>query len=643
MVFSQDTTQHIFTPLVNEVIDIDPTAVNQNKVKITNLNQVQINEAPGSVYVITSDDIMKHGYRDLIEVLMDIPGFNIATDVQNGTGIALRGAWASEAKLLVMVDGMILNDMSYGSFVVGGRIPLLNVERIEIIRGASSSIYGGIAGLGVINIITKEGNYSKNSSFQVDAGFSGDELSGTRLTFANTSYLLNDFELSLSGSIYSGNRSNVKYDHPDGSFTDFSDSSRVEDAFLQMNLRRKSFTYKVLYDDYNFQATHEGIYSLCRTFINDISFEKRFGNLHFTSGFNLKEQIPWNTQYGDPTIYDLQNLKTRRITVGANANYEFNSNLNFLLGVTYYNDYMRYYRPHLILNSGNTYESYNAFAAFGELSLRTRFFNLYAGGRIDSYETFDPNFSPRISITKEFKSWHYKLIYGESFKIPTLQNINLAWFNSEPIKPEKMDDYQVEIGYKNANHFINVGGFYTRIQDVIVYGYDLGTFTESYVNNGDISFAGAEVSMQNKFNKFTLKTGYAYYELMMADGQDFMADTSTLRAGTLAIPKHKLTTRLLFDLNDNNTISLNYIFQSSRTSVEQTDADLEEYNYLTYPPSHLIDLIFQSRSIYRVLDLTVGVKNILNTRNHYTYPMNGGYTTSMGMGREIFVQVKVNL
>lgn len=643
LVFSQDTTKQIFTPLVNEVIGIDPAKVNENKVKITNLNQVQINEAPGSVYVVTADDILKHGYRDLTEVLIDIPGFNIATDVQNGTGIAVRGAWASEAKILVMVDGMIMNDMSYGSFIVGGRIPLLNVERIEIIRGASSSIYGGIAGLGVINIITKEGNYSKNSSFVVDAGFSGDEISASRLTFANTSYLLNDFELSLSGSIYTGNRSNEKYTHPDSTFTDFSDSSRVDDAFLQMNLRRKSFAYKVIYDDYNFQATHEGIYSLCRTFINEFSFDKKFGKLSVSSSFNLKDQIPWNTQYGDPLIYDLQNLKTRRITLSTLANYEFNDKLNVLAGAVYYNDFMRYYRPHLILNTGNTSEGFNALAGFAEISWRMRYFNLFAGGRLDLYESFDPNFSPRVSITKEFKSWHYKLIYGESFKIPTLQNINLAWFNTEAIKPEKIEDYQIELGYKNANHFIHVGGFYTRIQDVIVYGYDLGTFTESYVNNGDVSYAGTEVSMQNKFNKFTVKTGYAYYEFMHSTGSDFLADTADITVGALAIPKHKLTARFLYDLNDKNTISLNYIFQSSRTSVEQVDANTEEYAYLTYSPTHLIDLIFQSRSIYKVLDLTLGVKNILNTRNHYTYPMSGGYAASMGMGREFFVQVKVNL
>ncbi|MBI3134310.1 MAG: TonB-dependent receptor plug domain-containing protein [Bacteroidetes bacterium] len=640
---AQDTTTQIFTPLINEVIGINTSDQTADKVKITNLNSVKINEAPGSVYVITSEDIQKNGYRDLIDVFMDIPGFNIASDVQNGTGISLRGAWAAEAKLLVMIDGLIMNDMSYGSFVLGGRIPLLNVDRIEVIRGASSSIYGGIAGLGVVNIITKEGNYSKASTFQLDAGFSGDEFSGTRLTFSNTSYLLNDFELSLSGSIYQGNKSNQQYTHPDSMYTDFSDSSEVGNTYLQMKLRRKEFEYKVLYDDYSFQATHEGIYSLCRTFINDFSYDKKIGKFHLYSSANLKEQIPWNTQYGDPVVYDIQNLKTRRISLSVNMTYALNDRLSFLLGGSYYNDYMRCYRPFLALNTGNTSENYNAAAGFGEVTFKTKFFHLFAGGRLDYYESFKPNFAPRLSLTKEFKSFHYKLIYGQSFKIPTLQNINLAITNTEPIKPEHIKDYQVELGVKLKKHTLNLGGFYTSIDDIIVYGYDLTTFTESYVNNGNITLGGAELFTTHDFNKLTLRAGYSYYELLNSDGTDFMADTSSLKAGTLAIPKHKLTTRFNFAISDKNHLILNYTFQSSKIAVEQTNAALEEYNFIKHTPTHLLDLTFQSNALFGFIDVNLGVRNVLNTYNLYLYPMNSGYPTSMGMGREFFILLKVNL
>lgn len=276
VLYCQDTVKSpVFTPNVSEIIGLQPTVNTDNKVTIANLNETKINEAPGSIIVITAEDIEKNAYRDLQEVLINISGFNIATDVQNGTGITLRGSWANEAKILIMIDGMVMNDMAYGSFVLGGRVSLLNVQRIEIIKGASSSIYGGIAGLGVINIITKSGKTSKGSSFLVDAGLSNKHLSETRFTFANTTYLLNDFEVSVCGSVFSGNRSNQLITHPDSSKTSFKDSSLTNNVFVEMRLKRKNFEYKILYNDYNFQSTFERITSLARNLINEVSYIKR--------------------------------------------------------------------------------------------------------------------------------------------------------------------------------------------------------------------------------------------------------------------------------------------------------------------------------------------------------------------------------
>jgi outer membrane receptor for ferrienterochelin and colicin len=641
--FGQDTTARIFTPLVDEVIGLDAPEADNQKVRITNLSDTKINEAPGSVYVITAEDIEKAGYRDLLEVFADIPGFNIATDVQNGTGISIRGAWAAEAKMLVMIDGLIMNDMAYGSFVIGGRIPLLNVERIEVIKGASSSIYGGIAGLGVINIITKSGNSSEGSSFLLDFGMSEQKISGTRVTFANTTYLLNNFELSLAGSVFTGNKSNRTIEHPDTTVTNFGDSSSVTDAYIQMRLKRENFEYKVLYDDYGFQATFEGINSQSRTFINDISYSQKFNKLFFSSFVNIKDQIPWNTQYGDPTVYDLQNLKTRRISVGSNLTYTLNDNVNFLLGGLYYNDYMRFFRTYLTLNNGLTSDNYNAFAVFGEASLKTKFVNIYAGGRLDSYRSFDPNFAPRLCLAKEFKFWHYKLIYGESFKIPTLQNINIAFVNTEPIRPEQITDYQVELGLRNKNHSLTAGAFYTNIDDVIVYGYDLTTFMESYVNNGHVTFGGLEATLKNKFEKFEITSTYSYYELLDSYGQDFVADTNNLKAGALGTPKHKITFRLTYEINEKNSITFYYNYLSKKYSAVRIDVTNDEYEIQEHPPTHLVDLVYRSTAVFKYFDMNVGVKNILGVNNYYLYPMNGGYPAGIGMGREFFIQLKVNL
>jgi len=641
--YSQDSTLKIFTPLIEEVIELHPPDMDVEKVKITNLHETKLNDAPGSVYVITSTDIERNGYRDLVDVFQDIPGFNIASDVQNGTGLALRGAWGAEAKILFMVDGMIMNDMAYGSFVMGGRIPLLNIERIEIIRGASSSIYGGIAGLGVVNIITHNGQAARGSTILADVGFSEPKMSGSRLSFANTSYLLNGFELSVNSSIFAGNKSNEFYTHVDSMEVNNADSSLMTDVYLQLKLKKGDFEYKMLYDDYTFQGTLDGISSRTRTFIHHVGYEKQFNKLRLHANVNYKDQIPWNTEYGDPVLYDPTNVKTRRITAAGDMTYEFTDKLNLLVGGQYYNDFLRVYKSHLFLTNGEPSELYHAVAGFAELTFRSRFANIFAGGRVDYYQTFQPNFSPRLSITKDFKNFHYKLIYGESFKIPTLQNINISYFNAEPVVPERMRDLQVEVGLRNKRHDFKLGSFLTRIDNVVVYGFDVATASESYINNGRIQFAGFEAALRNKLGRFEIFSTYSNYTIIDSDGIDFLSDPDDLKAGALGIPKHKVSSRISCRLNDRNRISLNYVFLSRKVGVEQVDAATEEYDYVLHKMTNLVDLVFQRRGILKFFDATIGVKNILDAKNLQIYPNSSGYPPGIGMGREYFVMLKVNL
>lgn len=642
--YSQDTLNNsIFTANTSEIIGLQPSSNTDSKVTIANLNEVKINEAPASVYVITSDDIEKNAYRDLIDILMNVPGFNIATDVQNGTGITLRGSWTNEAKILVMIDGLVMNEMAYGAFVLGGRVPLLNIDRIEIIKGASSSIYGGIAGLGVINIITKSGKNSRGSSFLVDAGISNNHLSQTRLTFANTSYLLNDFEVSVTGSVFTGNKSNKVFNQADSSSTSFKDSSLTNNVFVEMKLKRKGFEYKVLYDDYNFKATDEPITSLSRNFINELSYSRKFNKLTLNSLLNYTDQIPWNIQYGDPTVYDLQNLKTNKFKASIIANYELTNKIFLLLGSKYQSDYMKFYRESLLLNNGLHSQRFNSIAVFGEATIKTKFINLYIGGRFDYYPPFKPNLAPRISLTKEFKNFSYKLIYGESFKIPTLQNINLTYLSSNPLQPEKIKDSQFEIGLKNTNHNLNLNLFHTKIHNIIVFGYDFTNKIESYINEGNITFAGFEIQLNNKLKKIEFKTSYSNYNVIEATSFNYLVDTFNLKMGTLAIPKHKFCANLKIQLNKKNHLTLNYIYQSTKYSYEQINSISGEYGKITYKPTNLVDIVYHRNSIFKFFDISLGIKNILNTNNYYCFPNATGYPTAIGMGREFFTQIKLNI
>lgn len=111
----------------------------------------QLQEVPSSVSVVTAEDISERNATSVQEALQYIPGVYMNQTAQGG--ITLRGF--SSTDVLVLVDGMQMNT-TYKHGADLNTIPVESIERIEVLRGAASSLYGGTAVGGVINIITKE-------------------------------------------------------------------------------------------------------------------------------------------------------------------------------------------------------------------------------------------------------------------------------------------------------------------------------------------------------------------------------------------------------------------------------------------------------------------------------------------------------
>ena len=111
----------------------------------------ELQEVPSSVSVVTAQDIEERNINSVPEALQTLPGVYMNQAAQGG--ITLRGFGSTE--LLVLVDGQQMNT-TYNGSVNFNMIPVENIERIEVLRGAASSIYGGHAVGGVINIITKD-------------------------------------------------------------------------------------------------------------------------------------------------------------------------------------------------------------------------------------------------------------------------------------------------------------------------------------------------------------------------------------------------------------------------------------------------------------------------------------------------------
>ncbi|MBL4760209.1 MAG: TonB-dependent receptor plug domain-containing protein [Mariprofundaceae bacterium] len=113
-----------------------------------------ISEAPAIVNIITAEKIRMLGARNLIDVLITIPGFTEIQDT-NEKVLAGRGVFATTThKFLLLRDGHRLNEPMFEEIMPANSISLPAIKRIEILRGPGASLYGNAALLGIINIIT---------------------------------------------------------------------------------------------------------------------------------------------------------------------------------------------------------------------------------------------------------------------------------------------------------------------------------------------------------------------------------------------------------------------------------------------------------------------------------------------------------
>jgi iron complex outermembrane receptor protein len=138
-----------------------------------------LNQAPASVYVITAEDIRRSGYGSLPDVLRLAPNLEVAKINGYAYTITARGFNSSGAanKLLVLIDGRsVYSPLGSTVFWENIDVPLVNIERIEVVSGPGGTLYGANAVNGVINIITKNAADAKGGMLDARLGLSGDNF-----------------------------------------------------------------------------------------------------------------------------------------------------------------------------------------------------------------------------------------------------------------------------------------------------------------------------------------------------------------------------------------------------------------------------------------------------------------------------------
>ena len=181
----------------------------------------KLTDAPASITVITKEDLQKKAYTNLLDAVKDIEGVDIGeTTDKSGQGtVSMRGMGADYT--LVLIDGKKQNNNGdiypndFGGLQFANIPPLSMIERIEVVRGPMSTLYGADAMGGVINIITKKiskewtGSITHSKTFQTDNTYGNDTTTDVAIMGP---LIENKLGLSLRGSFYDKEKSTPKWD-----------------------------------------------------------------------------------------------------------------------------------------------------------------------------------------------------------------------------------------------------------------------------------------------------------------------------------------------------------------------------------------------------------------------------------------------
>src|SRR5512133_148263 len=158
-------------------------------------------EAPSSVTVISGEEITRYGHRTLADVLQSVQGFNVSYD-RNYSFLGSRGISLGDfnSRVLLLVDGhRVNNNLTDGAFIGNEFILDIDlVDRVEIIRGPASVLYGNNAFFGVINVITRPGK--QLNGFEVSGEYGSFDAFKGRVSYGKA--FTNGIEFLLSGTLY---------------------------------------------------------------------------------------------------------------------------------------------------------------------------------------------------------------------------------------------------------------------------------------------------------------------------------------------------------------------------------------------------------------------------------------------------------
>lgn len=460
---------------------------------------VEAFKAQANINVITSEKIEKMHYKDLYWALRDVPGVQTHSYGQDGYLTSDAFSINGSNKVVILVDGIRANQGSeiYSPGVFGD---LSNVERVEVLKGAASALYGADAQGGVINIITKKAGSGKSKVF-FNSGSYGKQEYGMNFNTRQGKWGIRASARKLK---------NKDFKSADGLRVTNDSQTNTYNFGINYELKENSSI------DFNYDL------------MNNRTFYKTPGLDDSNPGKydSINARLVWNHEFDKDThnVLSIGHHRTAYVTTWATNIYRsllIQEQFSKKLGKN-------------LLTAGIDHEAtkvvkapadwYTGKDATGETFRTTAFYlqdqlditkklKLIAGVRYTDPNAFDSEWTPSINLGYEFNNnTNMYVAWSKFFDTPSMFQMFDSKHGTPGLKPESGKNFEVGINHRFSNDFTaSAHYFYRNTTDFINYDYG----TERFYNmDNEVRAKGFDIQMKKAFGRhLNTSVGYTYLNM----------------------------------------------------------------------------------------------------------------------------------
>ncbi len=650
---------------LSEALDLSLEDLMNVQVTSSTKSGVSIQKAPSVIRVFSKEDFQKFGFTTLQDVLNTVPGMQIQEYRAGHQLVWIRGVQARyNNKVLLLIDGIPMRDGYYGNFNVDEMIPLETIEKIEIINGPGSVLYGSNGLSGVISITTKDkgksigADYASFNTYSVNGEFNTNNLYVNANIYHSDGFnpaLMSDGKNRTVNQTTNGQFGLAKFKKGNltviGGVAGYSHPYRYRSTKKEYRFDRLPIFGSIKYDKTLKDSSSININTYTNYYLFNRSKIKYINSTSDTLKETSENSLNGMLTGGEAEYH--KNLNKQDLTLG--LSWQNDRSLDMHENITYSIDGPDDLgREESILNP-NFSRNDIAFYLQDVINL-SKNVNVTGGIRYDLLSNFDNQFNYRFGLTGKMNDNFYgKALYGTAFRVPSYREYITTDAPNLNLTPEHLKTFETQLGYVKKQYELNVTFFNNSyenfIQEIVVDSIrnSDGSFTEiddeMAFNWQSRAISGLEFNGIVNMSQFNLNAGVTYF--LSAKERLGALDTSIYTSQTLVTGETDIYflsdlsghVALSYTLNKKHTFGLNTMLVGQRlvSSDYQSDSETQDPNnangflkfdfYANFKPTE---------------NLRIGLKtmNLLDS-NIYSPPYggSGGYDVQWP-GRQIRAEIK---